>query len=123
MADVMVATRTVMVRVGDTVHQVWVNQTTAHPDSEVVRDHPDLWRVMVPDFPAPDDPAVLLERPADRSGRPAWDAYAVALGLNPEGVAALSTKGDVIALADGLTAGTLVLGDDGQVVDVSTPGG
>jgi len=73
-ADVMVAARTAMVRVGDTVHQVWVGQTTAAADATVVRDHPDMWRELVVDFPADDGevaPAGEPEGPSARAVR-AW---------------------------------------------------
>jgi len=47
----------------------------------------------------------------------------VALGLDAEAVAAMARKADVVTVADGLAAGRLVLGEDGQLIDVSTPGG
>jgi len=70
----MVAARTAMVRVGDTVHQVWAGRTTADADAAVVADHPDMWRELVVDFPADDSelaPADGSEGPSARAVR-AW---------------------------------------------------
>lgn len=110
----MVATVTYMVRVGDTVHQVWAGVTTADSEASVVRDHPEVWAELVVDFPAePEAPS----RPSIRAGRPAWDAYAVSLGLDPDAVSALS-KADLVTVVDAVESGTARVGDDGSVTYV-----
>lgn len=112
MADVMVARQGARLVVDGRPVRLLANGTTAHADSRIVRDHPDLWKPLPVDFPpeaeqpeadaAPGDGPV---RPSARAGRDAWDAYAVAVGLDPEAVAALANKGDVIAAVDALQAG------------------
>lgn len=50
--SVVRATRSEMVRVGDRVHRIRRRLTTAHADSQIVAEYPDLWEPMPIDFPA-----------------------------------------------------------------------
>lgn len=122
MPDVMIARKGARLSVGGRDVRILANGTTAHAGSDVVRDHPELWEPLTVDFPAeaetpgaPLAPGVAPVRPAAREGRAAWDAHAVALGLNPEAVAAVASKADVIALVDAIEAGTARVGADGTV--------
>jgi hypothetical protein len=134
-ADVRIACRTAMVRLDGSLIKVRRGRTLAHADHPIVRENPDDGMVGV-EVPADGtlSPPIegdgsgtalpaLVERPGDRDARPVWDTYAAALGLNAEVVAGLSNKGEVIALADAVAAGDLVLADDGTLVDPTAPEG
>lgn len=64
---VLIATTSALVRVGDRVHRIRRRRTTAHPDSPIVAEHPDMWEPMRVDFPAELDapPAELDAPPAE----------------------------------------------------------
>ena len=131
MADLLIARRSAVVGLGGTPHRVRRGRTIAHRGHPIVEQYPDLWRPVPVDYDL--DPEVELgqpapapagpDRPAARAPRDAWDAYAAELGLNPEAVAALSSKADVVALVDQVEAGVVVIGTDGQAVDVTAPEG
>lgn len=59
------------------------------------------------------DGQALPPAPAKSAARPAWNDYAVALGLNADLVAGLPSKGDVASLAARVASGELELDDAG----------
>jgi len=82
MTDVMIARHGAMVVLDGTPHRVRRGRTTAHVDSQVVRDHPELWAELVVDFPATSD----TPAPAAKDVR----AWAKAEGLDVPARGALS---------------------------------
>lgn len=52
MSDLRIARRSAVVVLDGTPHRVRRGRSVAHADSPVVREHPELWRVLPVDFPA-----------------------------------------------------------------------